>query len=201
MHAAQDAAGGMCRHRQDDRPRLNRAARRVERECARMPHVGDGRTSCQRARRDRTRERINQFGNTAGQRDERPLGRRFHLQRAKRTDDAAGLSLCVDEPGKERAHRESIDISGMNPRQQRLGEIVHRLLTESPAHERADRLVLVILAARNEDLARHPQLAGEREERRVGKRAEAEREAEKGSFGQRMQASVSQDVRGTRRDR
>jgi hypothetical protein len=89
----------------------------------------------------------------------------------------------------------------MNARQQRLGEIVHRLLTEASTHERRNRLVLVVFVARHNHLADHPQFAAQREERRVRQRAHAQRKAEKRPFGERVKTSVAQDVGGARHKR
>ena len=69
-------------------------------------------------------------------------------------------SLGFDEARKQRANRESIDVAGMNAGEQRLGEIGHRLLTETAPDERADRFVRLVALRGDEQLRAHPKLAG-----------------------------------------
>ena len=77
-----------------------------------------------------------------------PCGDGRHVQRAKGANDAARLALGLDQAREERAHRETLDVAGVDAGEQRLGEVVDRFLAESPAHERGDRLVLVVAVAR-----------------------------------------------------
>ena len=89
----------------------------------------------------------------------------------------------------------------MDAREQRLGQVVHRLVAEAAPDECADRFVLITLAAGNRHFARHPQPAAKAEHRRPRQGAELQREAEEGSFRNRMQPIVTQDVRRARRQR
>ena len=60
---------------------------------------------------------------------------------------AARLPLGLDQPREERAHRQPVDVAGVDAGEQRLGEVVDRLLAEAAPDERADRFVLVAAAA------------------------------------------------------
>ena len=70
-----------------------------------------------------------------------PRGDGGDAQRAERAQDAAALPFGLEQARKQRAHRQPVDVAGVDARQQRLGQIVHGLLAESPPHERRDRLV------------------------------------------------------------
>jgi RNA polymerase sigma-70 factor (ECF subfamily) len=78
------------------------------------------------------------------------LRRRFHVQRAKRAQDAAVPLLGVDEPREQRADGEALGVAGVDARQQRIREIVRGLTAEPAAHEGANRFVTIACAAGDE---------------------------------------------------
>src|SRR3954464_14259557 len=88
----------------------------------------------------------------------------------------------------------------MDASQKRIREIVHRLLAEAAADERGDRFVLSA-ALRHQQLAGHPQLARDAEERRSRERRKPEWKTEKGTFRERVQTPVAHHVRGARGER
>ena len=70
------------------------------------------------------------------------------------------LPLGLEQPRKQRAHRQALDVAGVDAGEQRLGQVVDRLLAEAPPHERADRFVVVATrGAASTTSQRHPQLA------------------------------------------
>ena len=90
---------------------------------------------------------------------------------------------------------EPVDVARVDAGEERFGEVVGRLASESPPHERRDRFILPVANGRNERLARHAQLAHRREERRAGERPEADRKAHERALHQWREASALQDVR------
>ena len=86
------------------------------------------------------------------------------MQRPERANDAARSAFGVDESRKQRADREAIDIAGVDTGEERIGKVVHRFASESPADEGADLFILIDRSTRHNHLARHPRLAGEREQ-------------------------------------
>jgi hypothetical protein len=70
----------------------------------------------------------------------------------------------------------------VDAREQRFGEIVHRLLPESPAHERGNRFILFGISAGNDGLARHAELPGGGKQRRARETAESQGKSKKSSF-------------------
>ncbi len=86
-------------------------------------------------------------------------GSRFALPRHReRPQQASVFPLCVDESREQAFHRQTIDVAGVNAREQGLGEKFGGFAPEAATHERANRLIGVILARRHEQLHAHPQL-------------------------------------------
>ena len=76
----------------------------------------------------------------------------------------------VSSRGEQRAHREAVNVSGVDPGQERLCQIGRGLRTETAPHERPDGLVISIPAWRHEEFGPHPQLAGPGKELRPDER-------------------------------
>src|SRR5687768_17728022 len=87
-------------------------------------------------------------------------------------DNAAGPRLGIDQSRKKSAHRKPLDVAGMNPRQQRLGDIGDRLGPKPASYEFSNRLVAAVRSARNNELRSHPEFRGQPEERALKERLE-----------------------------
>ncbi len=200
VEAAQQPPGRVRRETQDDRARLQRRSRGFDRKERRAMQLRHACGEPYRPWAQRVRQRIDQLADAAGQRDECALRRRRDLQRAQRSKDATGLPFGVNQPRKQRPHREALGVAGVDSGQQRLGKIVERLLAEPAPDKRRNRLV-ISAAARHHDLARHAKLARPAEEGRPRERTKTDREAEKGSFDERTQPAVAQHVRRPGKER
>ncbi len=81
----------------------------------------------------------------------------------------------------------------MNAREQRLGDVGHRLGTKPPPDERRDRLIVGLRSPRDEQLGAHSQLRAEPEQRAVQHRPDARGKSEHRRAGQRVQLPVAKD--------
>ena len=126
---------------------------------------------------------------------------------AERPDHAAVLPLRLDEAGKQRVHREPLDVPGVDAAEKRLRQVVGRLRPEAAAEERPDRLLRGLPAADGSRFggasSSRPRRSRPRREssRWAASAPEAGGYAEDGAAGQRVQCSIPHDVRGARRAR
>jgi hypothetical protein len=104
-----------------------------------------------------------------------------------------------DKAREQGLHRQAIDVAGVDAREQRFSEERRRFVAETTAHERADRFVVVSLAARHEELCAHAHLARPGEEPRFDERTDASRDAEDRRRRQRIQAPAALNVGDPRR--
>ena len=108
--------------------------------------------------------------------------------------------LGLKQAWKQRPHRKPFGVAGMYAGEQRLGEIIGCLSTESAAHEARDRFIGIALAAGDNHLEGHAQLSAPREERRFRKCTGANRKAKKRPFGNCVKPTLAQDVCSARLD-
>src|SRR5207244_3497157 len=139
-----------------------------------------------RTRGERSENRSDHLAETTRQRPKRPVrGARAHSsvtrgcsrEMSRRVSGGAAqlllpecaqqtavLSLCRRKPRKQRLDRETVDVAGVNAREQRLGKKRHGFVAEPPPHEGCDRLVTCIETRWNEQFGGHAQLPAPREQ-------------------------------------
>ena len=141
--------GGLVGRAPPAPPRALRSGRRRSRRRSRPASRSDARSRGSRGTTEpggsARHQRVDQLADAARQRHERAARRGRRLQRAEGPQHAAVLALRIDQARKQRTHRQPIDVAGVDAGQQRLGQVVHGLAAEAAAHERGDRLVLVVV--------------------------------------------------------
>ena len=200
IHVAQHARGLVRLGRQDERVGLvggpARGGDPPPSVLAR--HAGDALLQAHRPRGEPRGERLDELLHAPGEgHEERPAGparprvlRRGLPGRAPEGQDHAPLApLHLEEARHGRRQRQLVGIRGVDARDQRLGDALERLAAEPPPHERAEALV-GIAAARQHQVARHPELARPGEEPRGEQRRQAGRRQQLEALGQRMQAAA-----------
>ena len=104
------------------------------------------------------------------------------------------------EPREERAHRQAIDVAGVDAGEQRLREVGGGLGAEAPRHERADRFVAPSSRRAGRRAPRPCAACPASENSRVrDERPDARRNAEHRRGRQRMQRAAAQDEGEPRR--
>ena len=150
-----------------------------------VPPSGEGGGDRRRRRcgtadgRRRQRRRAFARGSVSRPSGERPeRSRHPRRRRPCRVRSAAGTRMtlpCSTAPpstrrGKERSHRQAIDVAGVDPGQERFRKDVDRLAAEPAAEERADRFVRrpACRAAPLHQIKRHPEPPRPRQIARCG---------------------------------
>ncbi len=117
----------------------------------------------------------------------------------ERPDDAARPGFGFDQPRKQRAHRQPLDVARMDAGKQRLGDVGDGLGPEAAPHEFGNRFIVGARRPGMNSSAAIRNFARQPKQRAPEQRLQPRRESENRRAGQRMQLAVAQDERGPRK--
>ena len=191
-----DARRGRQQHRVGDH-RLAAGQVQAVTETADGLQAVDTNAGPQRMARQRGDQRVHHFREAAQGRDKRRRRRAGASLRARpeSADQAAVRSFHLEEPWKQRLHREAGRIAAVNAGQQRIGEILHRFAAEATAHERSDRFVGGSRPSGQDIFRGHAKFSAQREGARGDERRPVGRDAEHRRLGQRAQRAPANEKR------
>ena len=149
----------------------------------------------QRALRQARRESLDELPEAALEGSER--GRKASGGRrrggAQAAHDASVALLEGRQPGEGGPKRKALGVSRVNAREEGLGDPLEHLRSESAAHERRDRLVLIAPTRGSHEVETHAELASPREERAREDGGDPRGHREGHAFGQRKKSPAPKD--------
>ncbi len=143
---------------------------------------------------ERIRQRPHERVHPGCERHERRIRARLLRLRRQPAQHASVRALQLAQLRKRRAQRELLAVATVDPRHERLDEVLVRLAAEPAGDEGRDRLVGVVDGDRNLDLRREPFPSGRREQRAVRKRFEVRRDHPGEALRQRMERAAATHV-------